>query len=80
MHAPKHLLESIENGYRFPLKFIPPAHYQYNHKSSELHQSFVDEAIANLDRNRCITKVDVKPHICSPISVVSKWQENCDLC
>jgi len=45
VHAPKHLPESIENDYHLPLKFIPPTHYQYNHKSSELHQSFVDEAI-----------------------------------
>ena len=71
LEEPPYILDCIENGYRLPLKFIPPSHIQHNHQSSQTHHSFVDEAISSLSANRCIAKVDAQPHVCSPLSVVS---------
>ena len=72
LHAPPPpVLDCIEYGYRLPLKFIPPSHSQPNHKSTVTYQSFVDEAVENLLRNRYILRVSERPHVCSPLSVVS---------
>ena len=35
------------------------------------HLSFATDAIKNLVTNRCVLRVSEKPHICSPLSVVS---------
>ena len=64
-------IDCIENGYRLPLKFIPPSHCQPNPKSTMVHQSFVEDVIKNLVKNRCALRVRERPHICSPLSVVS---------
>ena len=74
LQAPPPVLECIELGYRLPLKFIPPAHCQQNHKSTELHSVFVDEAVQSLIVNRCVMKVHHQPEVCSPLSVVGKPQ------
>ena len=71
LHAPPPVLDCIENGYRLPLKFIPPSRCQPNHKSTMVHQSFVVDAVENLVKNRCALKVSERPHVCSPLSVVS---------
>ena len=71
LQAPPNILECIENGYRLPIKFIPPTFCQSNHDSASAHQEFVDEAVHNLVQNRCVVKTDKQPHICSPLSVVS---------
>ena len=71
LHAPYHILECIKSGYRLPLKFLPPPHTQHNHHSVQSHQSFVDEAIGSLKKNRCVIRVDEQLHVCSPLSVVS---------
>ena len=36
-----------------------------------VHQSFVEDAIQNLVKNRCVVRVSERPHVCSPLSVVS---------
>ena len=69
--GPPPILDCIENGYRLPLKFIPPSHCQPNHKSSMVHQSFEEDAVENLVKNQCVLRVSERPHICSPLSVVS---------
>jgi len=69
------ILECIGHVYRLTLKFIPPPHIQRNHQSSETHQSFVDDALSSLITNHCLIKVDLQPHVCSPISVVSNSME-----
>ena len=71
LHAPPPVLDCIENGYRLPLTFIPPSRCQPNHKSAMVHQSFVEDAMENLVKNRCTLRVSGRPHICSPLSVVS---------
>ena len=62
-----------------PLKFIPPAYFQENHKSAMSHRSFVDEAIKGLLSNRCAMRVEERPYVCSPLSVVSKSMGNLHL-
>ena len=71
LKAPPPILDCIESGYRLPLKFIPSPHCQPNHKSTMAYLSFVTDAIKNLVINRCVLRVSKKPHICSPLSVVS---------
>ena len=61
-------------GYRLPLKFIPPSHCQQNHKSTELHSVFVDQAVQSLIANHCVIKVNSQPEVCSPLSVVGNAQ------
>ena len=70
LQAPPPILDCIENGYRLPLKFIPPTHCQPNHKSTVIHRSFVEETVENLVNNRCVLRVSARPHVCSPLSVV----------
>ena len=48
LHAPPPILDCIENGYRLPLKVIPPPYFQENHDSAMVNHSFVDEAIKGL--------------------------------
>ena len=71
LQAPTPVLECIENGYRLPLKFLPPSHHQCNNKSTETHRQFVDEAAQSLIMNRCIKRVETEPWVCSPLSVIS---------
>ena len=71
LHAPPPILDCIENGYRLPLKFIPPSWSQHNHQSAKLHREFVNEAVESLLSNRCIIKVRESPHLCNPLSVVA---------
>ena len=73
LQAPTPVLECIENGYRLPLKFLPPPHHQHNNKSTGTHQQFVDEAVQSLLMNRCIRRVEAEPWVCSPLSVVSNF-------
>ena len=71
LHAPPPVLDFIVHGYRLPLKFLPPPYFQGNHKSSISHWVFVDDAVLNLLNNCCVAQVSEKPHVCSPLSVVS---------
>ena len=50
------VIDCIHNGYRLPLKFVPPPYSQQNHKSVELHSKFVNEAVQKLITNRCVMK------------------------
>ena len=54
-----------------PLKFLPPPYSQGNHKSAISQRVFVDDAVLNLLNNCCVVQVSEKPHVCSPLSVVS---------
>ena len=74
LEAPPPIIDYIENGYRLPLKFVPPPYSQWNHKSVELHSEFVNEAVQKLIINRCVMKVKEKPEVCNPLSVVSNSQ------
>ena len=74
LQAPPPIIDCIENGYRLPLKFVPPPYFQQNHKSVELYSEFVNDAVLKLIANRCVMKVEEKPEVCSPLSVVGNPQ------
>ena len=44
---------------------------QCNHNSTATHNEFVNEAIENLVKNRCVALVNDRPYVCTPLSVVS---------
>ena len=71
LNASSPVIECIEKGYKLPLLFLPPPFIAKNQKSANNTPSFVTEAVAELLRNHCIQTVTQKPHICSPLSVVS---------
>ena len=71
LNASNPVIECIEEGYKLPLLSLPPPFIAKNQKSATNNPSFVTEAVAELLRNRCIQTVTQKPHICSPLSVVS---------
>ena len=71
LQAPLPIVDCIKHGYRLPLKVIPPPYTRQNHRSTVLHNDFVGGAIHELLKNRCIARVDQKPIVCSPLSVVS---------
>ena len=71
LQAPPPVLEWVEYGYRLPLKHDPPPYCRQNHSSTEVHKTFVEEAVHDLLENRCVRRVDQKPIVCSPLSVVS---------
>jgi len=49
-----------------PNKFIQP-----NQKSALNNKEFVSQALEELERNRCIVRVQGQPYICSPLSVAT---------
>ena len=75
LKAPDTVLSYIQNGYRVPLRFLPPSHSQQNNNSTVIHKIFVDEAVQSLLTNRCIRKVGGKPWVCNPLSVVSNFKD-----
>ena len=69
--APRPVIEWIEGGYKLPLLSLPPPFYKENHKSALINTEFIDNSISELLESRCIHIVTGRPHICSPLSVVT---------
>ena len=65
------VLDWISEGYKLPLLSIPLPQYQPNQKSALTEQEFVSTAIHELFLNRCAHKMCERPHVCSPLSVVT---------
>ena len=65
------IVDCIKTGYKLPLKTTPDAYCRPNQKSALQNKEFVSQALVELELNRCIEHVPQKPHICSPLSVVS---------
>ena len=68
--APQSVLSIIESGYALPLKSEPPRWSQKNQPSAYLRSEFVQTSIDELLVGGCIKLRELKPHICSPLSVV----------
>lgn len=64
------VLDMIRSGYKLPLLYMPDSFPKGNHSSTQAHVNFVIESITKLLANRCIKRIDKKPFICSPLSVV----------
>ena len=58
LQAPPPILDCINCGYCLPLKFMPPPYSCDNHTSTFLQQQFVDNAVADLLKNRCAVQVN----------------------
>ena len=71
LKAMQPVLDWIGEGYKLPLFSVPPPRYQPNQKSALTGQEFVSALIQELLLNCCIHKVRERPHICSPLSVVT---------
>ena len=69
--APQSVLSIIESGYALPLKSEPPMRSQKNQPSAYLKSEFVQASIDELLVGGCIKLRELKPHICSPLSVVA---------
>ena len=74
LKASQPVLELLDEGHKLPLLSIPPPHVQPNQSSFTKERDFVSTAINQLLELRCIHKVGVKPHICSPLSVVTNTE------
>ena len=68
--APQSVLSIIESGYVLPLKSEPPVRSQKNQPSAYFRSEFVQTSIEELLVGGCIKQIELKPHICSPLSVV----------
>ena len=64
------IISCIKEGYKLPLRSIPDRFRRPNQQSALDHQHFVTQAIQELEENRCVTKVQEIPYICSPLLVV----------
>ena len=53
---------------------IPGAYHKCNAKSALDAREFVTSSLEELVQNRCIRKVDARPHVCSPLSVITNSQ------
>ena len=67
--APQSVLSIIESGYALPLKSEPPVRSQKNQPSAYFRSEFVQTSLEKLLVGGCIKQIDLKPHICSPLSV-----------
>ena len=68
--APQSVLSIIQAGYVLPLKSDPPMWARENQSSARIKHDFVQASINELLGDGCIRRVESKPHICSPLSVV----------
>ena len=75
LKASDNVLDTIQSGYKLPLLYMPDSFCKGNHSSTQVHAKFVTESISKLLANRCIKRVEHKPFICSPLSVVGNADE-----
>ena len=75
LKAPPPVLDWIQSGYRWPLHYMPTPFEQGNHKSALDHLDFVSECTGAAKKYcRCVWEVQLKPVVCSPLSVVSNHE------
>ena len=71
MQAPVPIIDCIAEGYKLPLLSPPPTYAGKNQSSAQQNADFVSSPITELLQNHCVQRIPYKPHICSPLSVVS---------
>ena len=70
LKAPQYITQSIQEGYMLPLFSVPSPYMSCNHRSTLEQKEFATSAVVELLATNCILKMDDKPSICSPLSVV----------
>ena len=71
LQVPVPITDCIAEGYKLPLLSPPPTYAGKNQSSAHQNADFVSSAITELLQNHCVQRIPYKPHICSPLSVVS---------
>ena len=56
--------------HKLSVQYLPDPFSQSNHKTTPVHKSFVNEAIAELLANQCVKQVIEESYSCSPLTVV----------
>ena len=69
LKASEFVLDVIDSGYKIPFVFNPPPFSARNNKSSLSHPDFVESAILELLRKRCVIEIDHIPYCCKPLTV-----------
>ena len=61
--------DTVENGYKLPLKMVPERVILKNNKSARENMSFVHDEISNLLKTSVVTEVITPPHVVNPLTV-----------
>ena len=69
LDASPYVLDIIKNGYKLPLKTIPPQFSAQNNKSSLYHKDFATTTINQLLRDGCIKEGHEMPYCVNPLTV-----------
>ena len=64
------ILDTIKYGYKIPFKNIPPASFCANNRSMIKERDFAFQELLRLESLGCISRVEEKPYIVLPLSVV----------
>ena len=75
LEASKFVRDIITSGYRLPFIKFPPSIFQKNHRIALNNKSFVEQAIEELLKNKCIIEVEDCPIVCSSLLVVTNDQK-----
>ena len=65
------MLDILRQGYVLPFTSVPTPYLRPNQHSTHAEAEFVDGAVAELVAEGYVKKVDQKPTVCSPLSVVA---------
>jgi hypothetical protein len=71
LHAPKYIVDVVENGYVIPLYEWPLKSSARNNKSALDNAGFVDTSIESLLRSGVIKQCAAEPHVVNPLTVAS---------
>ena len=76
MGACPFVLKIIQEGYVLPFVALPEAKVLSNHKSANLHRTFVQESVESLVKRGCVLKVEASDvTVCSPLGVVNNGKK-----
>ena len=70
LKAPQFILDTISQGYKFPLEKEPPGAYSRNNSSFLKNRDFGLTELLRLEELGCISRVKEQPYIVLPLSVV----------
>ena len=70
LKAPEFVLDTLREGYKFPLREIPPSSLEPNNKSALKERKFMLAELLRLEKLGVISRVKEKPYLVLPLSVV----------
>ena len=72
MGASLQVLSILKSGYKLPMPVSPPPYFEQNNKSAEKHMEFLRNKIQLWESKGYCHRVQTRPPITSPLSVISK--------